>query len=63
MHFVVDSEALELLHREVFGKRFLTTDRHHWSDTEIVQACGGQVRVEDRFRQIKDDEHFSLRPQ
>ncbi len=63
LHFEVDAEALEHLQREVFGKRILITDRHQWSDTEILQAYRGQSRVEDSFRQLKDDEHFAVRPQ
>ena len=63
LHFEVDAEALDHLQREVFGKRLLITDRHDWSETEILQAYRGQSRVEDGFRQLKDDEHCAVRPQ
>ncbi|MFQ5745449.1 MAG: IS1634 family transposase [Acidobacteriota bacterium] len=63
LRFEVDVAALDHLEREVFGKRLLITDRHDWSDTEILQAYRGQSRVEDGFRQLKDDEHCAVRPQ
>ena len=63
LKFEVDAEAHDHLQREVFGKRILITDRHDWSDTEILQAYRGQSRVEDGFRQLKDDEHCAVRPQ
>ncbi|TDI41953.1 MAG: hypothetical protein E2P00_06710 [Acidobacteria bacterium] len=63
LRFEVDVDALDYLQREVFGKRILITDRHTWSETEILQAYCGQSRVEDCFRQLKDDEHCAVRPQ
>ncbi|MFQ5705798.1 MAG: IS1634 family transposase, partial [Gemmatimonadales bacterium] len=63
LHFEVDADALDHLQQEVFGKRLLITDQHDWSETEILQAYRGQSRVEDGFRQLKDDEHCAVRPQ
>jgi transposase len=63
LRYAVDLEARAHLEREVFGKQILVTDRHAWSDQEIVLAYRGQSRVEDAFRQLKDDEHLALRPQ
>lgn len=59
----IDAEALEHLHQEVFGKRILMTDRHDWSDEDIIRAYNGQSRVEDTFRRIKDPDHLAVRPQ
>ena len=63
LRFELDAESLDHLQREVFGKRILITDRHDWSDTEILLAYRGQSRVESSFRQLKDDEHLAVRPQ
>jgi hypothetical protein len=59
----IDTAAREQLEREVFGKRILVTDRHGWTDEEIILAYRGQSEVEGAFRQLKDDEHLAIRPQ
>jgi transposase len=59
----IDTAAREHLEREVFGKRILVTDRHGWTDEEIILAYRGQSEVEGAFRQLKDDEHLAIRPQ
>jgi len=63
LRFSVDADALAHLEGEAFGKRLLITDRHDWSDEEILLAYRGQSHVEDAFRQLKDDEHMAMRPQ
>jgi len=63
LRYAVDVEARQHLEDEVFGKRILITDRHSWSDEEILLAYRGQSHVEEGFRQLKDDEHFAVRPQ
>ncbi len=63
LRYEVDTAALDYLEREVFGKRILITDRHEWSDEEILLAYRGQSHVEAAFRQLKDDEHMAVRPQ
>jgi transposase len=61
--FSVDLEARARIDSEIFGKRILVTNRDGWSDEEIVTAYRGQHRVEEAFRQVKDDEHLAIRPQ
>ena len=63
LRYDVDADALAHLEAELFGKRLLITDRHDWSDEEILLAYRGQSRVEDAFRQLKDEEHMAVRPQ
>lgn len=63
LEYCVDAEALEHLKAEVFGKRILVTNRHDWSNEEIMLAYRGQSEVEAIFRQCKDDEHLAFRPQ
>ena len=63
LDYWIDEEVRQHLETEVFGKRMLITDRHDWSDEEIILAYRGQSEVEDAFRQLKDDEHLAVRPQ
>jgi len=63
LQYWVDEDARQHLHREVFGKRIVVTNRHNWSTEEILLAYRGQSHVEAVFRQTKDDEHLAIRPQ
>lgn len=63
LRFWIDAQARAHLEREIFGKRILITNREAWSDEEIILAYRGQSNVEHAFRQVKDDEHLTLRPQ
>jgi transposase len=46
-----------------FGLRLLITDRSEWSTAQIVEAYRGQSRVESAFRDLKDPQMLSTRPQ
>jgi transposase len=59
----VDQERVDHLETEVFGKRILMTDRHHWSSEEIIVAYRGQSKAESNFKQGKDPDHLAVRPQ
>ena len=63
LRYWVDEEARRHLEREVFGKRIVITNRDYWSTPEILLAYRGQSHVEGVFRQLKDDQHFAVRPQ
>lgn len=63
LHYELDTAALEQLSNDLYGKRFLITDRNEWSDEQILIAYRGQSEVEEAFRQLKDDEHMAVRPQ
>lgn len=63
LRYWVDKAARAHLETEVFGKRILMTDRHTWSAQEIMLAYRGQSHAEAAFGQLKDDEHFAVRPQ
>lgn len=58
-----DDEAVRHLESEVYGKRILMTNRHDWSAEKIIEAYHGQSTVERVFRDVKDEDHVSLRPQ
>ncbi len=59
----IDYEAMAFLETEVFGKRLLMTDQHAWSTEEIMAAYHGQSQAEAAFRQLKDVDHLTVRPQ
>ena len=63
LNYWIDEDARAHLEIEVFGKRILMTNRHEWSDEEIMHAYRGQSHVEGAFRQLKDDRHMAIRPQ
>ena len=63
LHYQIDTAAIDALANELYGKRFLITDRNEWSDEQILLAYRGQSEVEEAFRQLKDDEHMAVRPQ
>ncbi len=63
LEYWIDDDARAHLETEVFGKRILITNRSHCSDEEILLAYRGQSRVEQAFRQLKDDRHLAIRPQ
>ncbi len=59
----IDHDALDYLETEVFGKRLLMTDQHAWSSEDIILAYQGQSHAEGAFRQLKDVDHLTVRPQ
>jgi transposase len=58
----IDEAARDHLYKEVFGKRILMSDQHHWSTEEIILAYQGQSRAEAAFRELKDPTHLAVRP-
>ncbi len=62
LSWTLDDQARDAIESH-FGKRVLITDRHGWTDEEILTAYRGQSQAESSFRQLKDDEHLAFRPQ
>jgi transposase len=62
LSFRTDQRALERVRRREFGKRIVFTDRHHWSDEQIVSAYRSQSEAEGAFRQMKDPEFAAFSP-
>ena len=60
--FRTDHAALRRVRRREFGKRIVFTDRHDWSEEEIVKAYRSQSEAEAAFRQMKDPEFASFSP-
>ena len=59
----VDADEYRRLTEEQFGLRVLMTDRDDLSTAEIIMAYRGQSRAERAFREMKDPETCTLRPQ
>lgn len=60
--FRTDHAALARVRRREWGKRVIFTDRHEWTDQEIVAAYRSQSEAEGAFRQMKDPEFASFSP-
>jgi transposase len=62
MTFRTDHTALRRIRRREFGKRIIFTDRHDWTDEQIVAAYRSQSDAEGAFRQLKDPEFAAFSP-
>jgi transposase len=60
--FALDDGALAHLEERVFGRSLLLTDRHDWSDAEIVRAYHALNRNEEAIRTLKDPHYLAARP-
>jgi transposase len=56
-------EAWQRLQETRLGKTLLFTDRDDWTDAAVVRGYRNQHHVESAFRDLKDVQHLSLRPQ
>jgi transposase len=59
----VDADVYRHLTQDYFGLRIVMTDRDELSTAEILTAYRGQSRAERAFREMKDPQACSLRPQ
>lgn len=57
-----DTEAIEAIAQREWGKRIIFTDRHDWTDEQIIAAYRAQPKGENAFRQMKDREFASYSP-
>jgi transposase len=57
-----DPDQVERIAAREWGKRIIFTDRHHWTDEQIVAAYRAQSKSENAFRQQKDREFVSYSP-
>ena len=55
-------DQVEQIADREWGKRIIFTDRHQWTDAEIVAAYRAQSKGENAFRQDKDREFVSYSP-
>ena len=61
--FGIDEDQLKTLQENWLGRRILITNRHDWSEEEIISAYWGQAQVEYAFKTMKNPFHLALRPQ
>lgn len=61
--YFLDYESFDNLKNNILGRRILVTDRHDWSNKEILLAYRGQSKVEYAFRTFKNPYHMAFRPQ
>lgn len=61
LDFSDDNVAFEKIRQE-FGKSVLFTDRHDFSNEEIIGAYRSSWRIEEAFKQLKNSDHLAVRP-
>lgn len=61
--FGIDENRFKALQENWLGRRILITNRHDWSEEEIILAYWGQAQVEYAFKTMKNPFHLALRPQ
>ena len=61
--FWIDEDQFRTLQENWLGRRILITNRHDWSEEEIISAYWGQAQVEYAFKNMKNPFHLALRPQ
>jgi len=59
----LNQELFDKLKSEILGRQILVTNRHEWSNKEIILAYRGQAKVEYAFRNLKNPFHMAVRPQ
>ncbi len=60
--YFLNRDALQKLVDYHFGRTLLFTNRHDWSNAEVILGYHGQSEVERYFRDSKDTEHLSFQP-
>lgn len=61
--YYMDHAAFEDLKKEILGRKILVTNRHEWSEEDIILAYRGQSNVEHAFENLKNPYHLAVRPQ
>jgi transposase len=61
--YSIDEDSFTTLKNEVLGRQIVVTNRHDWSNEEILLAYRGQSKVEYAFRTLKNPYHMAIRPQ
>jgi transposase len=62
-NYYLDNDAFETIKHELLGRQIVVTNRHQWSNEDILQAYRGQSKVEYAFRNLKNPYHLAIRPQ
>ena len=59
----INEEKKQRIIDNIFGKKVLFTNRHTWTEREIIEAYHGQSKIERVFRHLKNPYHLAVRPQ
>jgi len=62
LSYQLDEQALAHLEQRVFGRSLLLSDRHDWTDAEIIGAYHALNRNEQAIRRAKDPDYLAARP-
>ena len=62
LNYHIDNDILESV-EENRGFRIIMTNRHDWSDQEIISAYYGQSKIEHAFKNMKNPYHLACKPQ
>lgn len=62
MEYSLNDDKFAELKEKKLGKTILFSDRHDWTNEQIVGAYRSQYHVEETFKQMKDDKYLSFRP-
>ena len=62
INFGLNKERFLQLQEEKLGRTVIFTDRHKWTNEQIVGAFRSQYHIEDAFKQMKDIKYLSFRP-
>jgi len=63
VNFYINYDVKDDIVYKFFGKKLIITDRTEWSTYEIIKTYREQDCIEKIFRDSKNNEHFSVRPQ
>ncbi len=63
LRYRFDQHAWKRLQSARLGKNLIFTTHTDWSDADIVRGYRAQHHVERAFRDLKDTQHISIRPQ
>jgi transposase len=62
LSFTLNTDRFKDLQERVLGKSVLFTDRHEWSNEQIVGTYRAQYHVEEAFKRMKDTTYLTFRP-
>jgi transposase len=62
IEYGLNIEKYKKLQERKLGKSILFTDRHEWTNEQIVSTYRSQYHVEDAFKQLKNTKYLSFKP-
>jgi transposase len=62
LSYQIDQKKIHDLEDQL-GFRIVMTNRHDWASSKIIKSFYGQATVEQAFKDIKNPQHLTIRPQ